>query len=144
MRLPVLSGPKTGEGVEDGGFLDPFGAMPNPRLTTVPGQALPRSVPPGSAAAGAAPSQDAERARPEWLSRCGIGADEWPPDRNRQPGDRINIVSARTYLPEPTPVFHALNGLSSAVPTTPTPCYLIAIAATTTLAAGLWLRYLSR
>ncbi|WP_426635396.1 hypothetical protein [Planosporangium sp. 12N6] len=37
----------------------------------------------------------------------------------------------------------ALDGLNSAVPSTPTPCYLVSIAATTLLAAGLWLRFLS-
>jgi hypothetical protein len=41
-------------------------------------------------------------------------------------------------------MLHALSGLSSAVPTTPTPYYLVAIAATTALAAGLWLRFISR
>jgi hypothetical protein len=40
-------------------------------------------------------------------------------------------------------VFRALSGLSSALPATPTPYYLVAIAATTALAAGLWIRFLS-
>lgn len=35
-----------------------------------------------------------------------------------------------------------LDALQAAVPTTPTPCYLVAIAAATALAAGLWLRFL--
>jgi hypothetical protein len=72
-----------------------------------------------------------------------MGADGWPPDRGGHFGHRIDIVSAHTELPEPTPLFHALIGLSSAAPTSPTPYYLVAIAATTVLAAGLWLRFLS-
>jgi hypothetical protein len=41
-------------------------------------------------------------------------------------------------------LLHALTGISHALPATPTPCYLVSIAAATLLAAGLWLRFLSR
>ncbi|GAA1806884.1 hypothetical protein [Planosporangium flavigriseum] len=37
----------------------------------------------------------------------------------------------------------ALNTLSSVMPATPTPYYLVSIAAAAALAAGLWLRFLS-
>jgi hypothetical protein len=36
-----------------------------------------------------------------------------------------------------------MTGISLALPATPTPCYLVSIAATTLLAAGLWLRFLT-